>query len=100
MHVMFPEQRYLQNYIPNTTTTRLVIPTPMSIMKTDDKPVNFDPKIWTVLPSNDFPKEVSYLTGKKCVSWIPDRDFREPDRGYEMSSYMRGVRPLSCMTSV
>ena len=41
----------------------------------------------------------------QCMSWtslscIPDLDFRKSDRGKGMSSYMRGVRRLSCMTSV
>ena len=35
---------------------------------------------------------------KKTSSCIPDWDFREPNQGYEMSSYMWGVRRLSSMT--
>ena len=37
---------------------------------------------------------------EKRISCVPDRDFREPDRGEEMSSNMMSVRRLSCMTSV
>ena len=40
------------------------------------------------------------VTGGKYFSCISDWDFCEPDQYKERSSYMRGVRQLSCMMSV
>ena len=51
------------NNIPENTAARLILPTPKSLRTLPGKRLKFDPKVWRVLRSGDFPKEAQYLSG-------------------------------------